>query len=99
VITEPLMNCPCATWCRTDIRFKDGKPLPTTNHHPNCPRVDDSLMDVWEVVIPGEEHGCVVDDERAAREMAAEDPDEPLEVRHRRMHREVYEALGEFAGF
>jgi hypothetical protein len=70
-----------------------------TNHHPRCEHVDASLMDVWRVCVPGESGGCIVDDEKQAREMATEDPDAPLEVHHQRMHREIFENLPEFAGF
>ena len=91
--------CDCWNWCRSDIQFKDGKPLPFPNHHPRCEHYNDSLMDVWEVVIPGESHGCVFHHEPDAHAMAMEDPRAQLEVRHTKMHREVYENLPEFAGF
>jgi len=86
-------------WCRADVTFPDGRLLPMTNHHPRCEYVDTSLMDVWSVRIPGEEHGCVTHCEADAHAMAAEDPHAPLEVVKMKMHREVYENLGEFAGF
>lgn len=76
-----------------------GKPRPMSAHHPRCEHVDASLMDVWSVRCPGDEHGCIVDNEAEARAMASEDPDAPLEVSPMRMHREVFENLPEFAGF
>ncbi len=72
---------------------------PATNHHPNCPHVDDSLMDVFSVRIPGESSGCVTHCEADAHRMAGEDPTAPLEVVKVKMHREIYENLPEFAGF
>lgn len=68
-------------------------------HHPNFDRIDETLMDAWRVRIPGEEGGCITDSEKDARTMADEDPEAPLEVVPMRIHREIYEALGEFAGF
>lgn len=70
-----------------------------TNHHPNCEHVNASLMNVWVVAIPGDEHGCVCDNEEAARKMAGEDEDAPLDVIPKKMNREIFEQLGEFAGF
>jgi hypothetical protein len=77
--------------------FDPSKPM--TNHHPNCSRVDDSLMDVWRVQLPGDDHGCITHCEADAHAMAAADPDAPLEVVKLKMHREIYEKLGEFAGW
>lgn len=91
--------CDCFSWCRTDIRFKDGKPLPMTRHHPRCVRVDESLMDVWRVQTPGDAGGLIADSEEQAREIAIEDPEAPLEVTPQKMHREIFERLPEFAGF
>lgn len=97
----PFWPCPnnCMTWCRDDIRIVDGQWIGATNHHPRCEHVDASLMDVWSVRIPGETHGCVTHCEADAHAMAAEDPHAPLEVVKIKMHREIYEHLGEFAGF
>jgi hypothetical protein len=87
-------------WCRTDLQFKDGRVLPTTNHHPRCKYVDASLINVWSVRVPGETSGgCIVDTEEQARQMANEDPDAPLEIVPIQMHREVIDALPEFPGF
>ena len=84
-------SCECANWARTDGSM--------TAHHPKCEHYNDSLMDVWEVVIPGESHGCIFDNEISARQEAEFDPDAILEVIPRKMHREVYENLPEFGGF
>lgn len=99
--STPHWPCPyhCETWCRTDLRFRDGELQPTTNHHPRCTLVDASLVDVYVVCLPGEEHGCVMEDAAAALAMANEDPHAPLEVKPRKMHREILDRLGEFAGF
>lgn len=86
--------CECRNWCRAVNPTK-----PMTNHHPTCPHVDETLMDVWSVRIPGETSGLIVDDEENAKAIAAEDPHEPLEVVPMKMHREIYEHLPEFAGF
>jgi len=85
--------CPndCLSWCRTDGSM--------TNHHPRCEFVDESLMDVYSVRIPGEQHGCATHCEADAHNMAQEDPDAPLEVVKIKMHREIYENLPEFNGF
>ncbi len=90
------MDCPnkCHLWARC---FNPSEPM--TLHHPNCSHVNDSLIDVWKVRIPGESGGCVTDDEASARQQAGEDPGAPLEVVPMKMHREIFEALGEFAGF
>lgn len=90
------MNCPnnCLNWARI---FNPAEPM--TNHHPNCEFVNDSLIDVWTVRIPGEKGGCVTDNESDAKAIAGEDPHAPMEIIKSRMHREVFEALGEFAGF
>ena len=93
---KTLWPCPnnCHLWVRCiDLR----KPMP--NHHPNCEHHNASLMDVWSVRIPGEDHGCVTHCEADAYTMAMEDPDASLEVVKIKMHREVYENLCEFAGF
>lgn len=97
----PFWPCPngCMRWCRDDIRIVDGHWISATNHHPRCEFVDASLIDLWSVRIPGEEHGCVVDSEPTARALADEDPHAPLEVVKIKMHREIYEHLGEFNGF
>lgn len=86
--------CPnnCLSWCRTD-----GS---KTNHHPRCEYVDESLIDVWRVTIsPGDKGGCICGSEAEAREMAGDDPEEPMTITKERMHREIFENLPDFAGF
>lgn len=86
----------CDLWARcapVDLR----KPIP--NHHHRCQHYDASLIDVWRVQTPGDVGGLIVDVEKIAREVAAEDPAAPLEVTPMKMHRECFEQLGEFAGF
>lgn len=91
-----LWPCPnnCLSWCRASDLSK-----PQPNHHPRCEHYSASLMDVWSVRIPGEEHGCTTHCEADAHAMAMEDPHAPLEVVKMKMHREVYENLPEFPGF
>jgi len=93
---KPNWPCPdnCMTWCR------DGSG-PMTNHHPHCQYVGESLIDVWLVSLPGENGGCIVDSEESAKIYAANESedDEPLVITKKKMHREIYENLPEFAGF
>jgi hypothetical protein len=89
------MHCDCFSWCRTDIKFENGKPLPMTNHHPRCTRVDESLIDVWKVS-DGSTHFY------AATQFEAETEAENCEnitITKVKMHREIFERLPEFAGF
>lgn len=89
---------PCPHGCMNWVRgITPNEPM--TNHNPRCEFVDESLIDVWSVRIPGEEHGSVTDNEADARRMAGDDPDAPLEIVPMKMHREIYENLPEFSGF
>ena len=92
-MNTPHWPCPndCLSWCRTD-----GS---KTNHHPRCEYVDESLIDVWRVTIPGESTGCICGSEEEAKALAGDDPDEPMEITKIKMHREIYENLPEFGGF
>lgn len=83
--TEP--NCPCANWAR-DIDLKY-----LTNHHPNCPRYNDSLMDVWKVTVDGV--SCFVEHEQDAQDTVGDCGT----ITKEQMHREVFEHLPEFRGF
>jgi hypothetical protein len=87
--SEPFM-CPCNTWVRTDGKL--------TNHHPNCARYNDSLIDVWRVSIPGETTGCICDTEEDAKAFIDGDP-EAYEITKIQMHRELVENLPDFDGF
>lgn len=93
----PHWPCPnnCMSWCR---EITIGAPM--TNHHPRCEYVDESLIDVWRVTIyPGDKAGCICGSEEEAREMAGDDPDEPMTITKEKMHREVFENLPDFVGF
>jgi hypothetical protein len=87
--------CECRNWCRTDIQFRDGKPLPITNHHPRCQYVDETLIDVWRLTIDGA--SCLFDDEPLTAEMDLEPGS--FTVTKERMHAEVFRALPEFSGW
>ena len=70
-----------------------------TNHHPNCPHVDDSLIDTW--TMSDGYSGVTLDNWDAIRielESAAEN-DMKMTVVFARMHKEVFDALPEFQGF
>lgn len=86
----------CENWERVEdpyrIRTRKGIPL-VTNHHPNCPHYNDSLMDVWKV---GDKPCCYFDNENEAM---AEPIDSDMTVVKEKMHREVFECLPEFDGF
>lgn len=89
------MSCDCKNWCRTDLKFKDGKLLPCTKHHPRCVHVDDSLIDVWKVD-DGTTH-YFDEDEATARQEA--ESGENVTITKVKMHREIYDLLPEFSGF
>lgn len=79
-------SCACETWARTDGKL--------TNHHPNCPRYNDSLIDVWRVAYDGTSY--VTDHEPT---IEAEEISGVETVTKERMHRELYENLPDFTGF
>lgn len=81
------MKCQCTQWARA-INLKY-----LTNHHPDCPRYNDSLIDVWKVSV-GRLH-CYVDNEQDAKDTSGEEG----EIVKEQMHREVFEHLPEFNGF
>lgn len=88
--------CECFSWCRTDIKFRDGKPLPMTQHHPRCSRVDESLIDVWRFTHDGSSY---VTDQEPTPEAAREAQESEVTITREKMHREIFERLEEFAGF
>lgn len=96
--------CECINWCRDgigapyNIRRRDGIIL-MTNHHPRCSHYDDSLMDVWKVIIGGSR--CYVETEQDAKDMAGQEAIEGGEavITEEKMHREIFENLPEFQGF
>lgn len=83
--------CECAQWARSINRNY------LTNHHENCPRYNDSLMDAWKVTVDGRSAYC--EHEQDARETAGDEQREEITVTKERMHREVFEHLPEFEGF
>ena len=83
--TEP---CDCMTWARTF----DGVFDKSTNHHPRCPRVDETLIDVWRVEYDGAYYFSDHEPDRADMH-----PEEM--ITKQRMHRELFDRLPEFAGF
>lgn len=83
--------CECVNWARAvNLKY-------LTNHHPNCPHYNDSLMDVWKVTVDGV--SCYVDNEQDARETAGDEQRDDITVTKEKMHREVFEHLPEFEGF
>lgn len=96
------MNCEiCQNWARTDDPYKirsRGTNLPLlTNHHPNCPHYNDSLMDVWKVTDGSSR--CYLDNEEDAKAVAGESEESPHSITKEKMHREIFENLPEFEGF
>lgn len=79
----------CQNWAR-----QDGK---LTNHHPNCPRYNDSLIDVWKITIDASICYCL--SEQDARETAGDGQDIEVKNHMEKMHREIFDALPEFQGF
>lgn len=73
-------------------RIYDGTHDKGTNHHPNCPKVDESLIDVWHIEC---EHGSYYLD----YEPRPEDLEDDQIAVKGRMHRELYDRLPEFSGF
>lgn len=92
--------CECQQWARRsvgspyNIRTWKGVPV-VTNHHEDCPRYNDSLMDVWKVTVGG--ISAYMDNEPDARETAGEDTE--ATVTKEKIHREIFENLPEFEGF
>ena len=82
------LECECIGWCRASI-------TPLTNHHPNCPKYNDSLIDVWRI-----EHTLTGEFFYSDNKDAIEFKDEPdIKVTQERLHKEVYESMKEFQGF
>lgn len=84
---QPLVVlCECKNWAR----LFDGIHDKGTEHHPNCPRVDDSLIDVWRVSYDGSSYVTDIepDDLPACEKVTKE-----------KMHREIYDQLPEHVGF
>lgn len=90
----------CQHWASTgkEARWTDanGKLVATTNHHVNCPHYNDSLIDVWKVIVDGV--SCYVDNEQDAKDTAGDNED-MVKIEREKMHREIFEHLPEFEGF
>lgn len=83
-----VVPCECRVWAR----LFDGVHDKGTNHHPNCPRVDDSLIDVWRVEYDGRHY-------YTTEEPDAADLCEEEVVTKERMHKEIFDRLPDFDGF
>lgn len=96
------MKCEiCQNWARAGhgdykIKGREGIPL-LTNHHENCPRYNDSLMDVWKVTVGG--ISAYNDNEQNALDTAGDEFDDETQITKVRMHREIFENLPEFDCF
>lgn len=97
------MTCKiCQHWCGNwfglnAIRNSDGIPIPT-NHHPNCPHYNDSLIEVWKATDGNSSYYQEVGKEAV---LCAADLNElrGLSFTKEKMHREIFENLPEFVGF
>lgn len=90
----------CGNWARQPVdlyglKGEDGFPL-VTNHHENCPHLNDSLIDVWKASDGTTSY--YTDDAQMAREEVQECESE-VTVTPMKMHREIMDALPEFDGF
>lgn len=86
----------CQHWARAGAEACINGNL-TTDHHANCPRYNDSLMDVYKVTVDGF-GACYVEDLEVAKDTAGED-EEKATIEAIKMHREIFENLPEFDGF
>lgn len=75
-------------------KFKEnnGYFIPT-NHHPNCPKYNDSLIDVWKTTV--NKISSYTDNEQDALDCKG---DNGVVIKEK-MHREVFNNLPEFDGF
>ena len=85
--------CEICSNCTRNGERKVGEKMIPTNHHPNCPHYNDSLIDVWKIIEEGA--GFYTDN--------LEDTFEYIEdgatIIKERMHKEIYDNLYEFKGF
>ncbi len=88
------LECECIGWCRSSI-------TPFTNHHPNCPKYNDSLIDVWVVFEEGKNGGYYDSSKDGAFEVYSEGVHygQNLKIRVEKLHKEIYDNLPEFDGF
>lgn len=87
-LLQPRLVVPCE--CKGWARLFDGIHDKGTKHHPNCPRVDNSLIDVWRVSYDGESY---------VTDIEPDDLPTCEKVTKEKMHRELYENLPEHVGF
>ena len=80
--------CDCRDWASIEP-YK-------TNHHPNCKRVDESLIDIWHICLKGEKYGYFTKCGMEANEC---DHDDDYTVTERKIHEEIFDRLPEHAGF
>lgn len=81
--------CECVHWARAvNLKY-------LTNHHPNCPHYNDSLIDVWKITVNGT---CYFDNEHEATNAVQEEFEDETTITKEKMHREVFEHLPEFEG-
>lgn len=86
----------CQNWERLnyEYRFFRNKGIPLiTEHHPNCPHYNDSLIDVWKVTVDGV--SCYVANEQDALDSKGDNGI----ITKERMHKEIFDNLPEFEGF
>ena len=91
-VAQPRLVLPCE--CRQWARIYDGVEDKGTDHHPRCPHVDDSLIDVWRVTYDFASYVVDYDVEKFG-----EGIEEDATVTKERMHRELFDRMPEFAGF
>lgn len=68
-----------------------------TEHHPNCPHYNDSLIGVWCAEIDGNK--CYCQNEQECRDVVGEEGWESAKISQIKMHKELFERLPEFDGF
>lgn len=83
--------CECVNWARSvDLKY-------LTNHHPNCPHYNDSLIDVWKMTVNGV--SAYMDNEQDVIDCCQDEFEDETTITKEKMHREVFEHLPEFEGF
>lgn len=87
--------CECTNWAGSwfsRFRTSDKIPIPT-NHHPNCLKYNDSLIDVWKTTVDGVSSYTINEQD------ALDSKGDNGIVTQEKMHKEVFENLPEFGGF
>lgn len=83
------LECECISWCRASI-------TPFTDHHPNCSKFNDSLIDVWKIEHVFMCDFCYTDNINDLLEYKS-DPD--IKITQEKLHKEIYDNMDEFQGF